>query len=64
MYALSGLYGHGERITDAPLSRGILVSVEGGGKGRGRSKVTWMEVMRKDLEKLGITLEVTLNWNT
>ena len=41
-----------------------MVCVEGGKKRRGRSKVTLMEVVRKDMEKLGITLEATRNRDT
>lgn len=56
--------GHVQRrFEKAPVKRGTLIFV-GGKKRRGSSKVTWIEIVRKDMEKFGITSEMTLNRNT
>ena len=41
-----------KRFEAAPVRRGILVCIEDGKKKRGRLKVTWMEVVRKDRRNL------------
>lgn len=54
---------YNEDLRRYSVRRGTLVCIKGCKKRIGRPKLTWMEVVRRDMEKLGITSHVTLDRN-
>lgn len=51
-----------QRLEVTHVRKGTLASVEGSKKRRGRSKLIWIKIVRKDLEKLGINIRSSLRW--
>nr|XP_033515435.1 uncharacterized protein LOC117279915 [Nicotiana tomentosiformis] len=50
-----------KKSTDAPVRRCKRLALEGGGRGRGRTKKSWGEVIRRDMAQLEPTEDMTLD---
>ena len=61
-------FGHVyRRPSDAPVRRSDMIRIDGGKRGRGRPKRTWVETIRLDLAKLNLREDMSLdrrNWRS
>ena len=53
----------GHRPIDAPVKRVEKIDIEQGKKLRGRSKMTWMEVVKKDMKLLELEERMVIDRN-
>ena len=57
-------FGHiGRRPMDAPIKRVEKIDIKQGKKLRGRPKITWMEVVKKDMKLLELEEKMMANRN-
>ena len=49
------------RVTNAPIRKSEFIQVEGKKKGRGRPKITLVEVIKKYMSITGVTESMTLD---
>lgn len=55
-------FGHVQRRPlTAPVRKSDIVQIEGNARGRGRPKLTWVELVKKDMVACDLTEEMTLN---
>jgi len=55
-------FGHVQRSPpEAPVSNGVFERVDNVKRGRGRSKLTWDESVKRDLNDLNISKEIALD---
>ena len=48
-------FGHIQRPTNAPVRKSDAIHIEGNARGRGRPKLTWIEIIKKYLVWCGLT---------
>ncbi|KAG2628271.1 hypothetical protein PVAP13_3KG505100 [Panicum virgatum] len=57
-------FGHVQRRPhEAPVRNGVLERVDNVKRGRGRPKLTWDELVKRDLKDWNISKEITLDRN-
>ena len=49
------------RPINAPVKKSYAIHIEGNARGRGRPKLTWVEIIKKDLVWCGLTDIMTLD---
>ena len=55
-------FGHVKRRPmDAPVRKSDLVSIDGNTRGRGRAKLTWWDIIKKNMMSCGLTEDIALD---
>ena len=55
-------FGHVKRRPlSAPVRKSDLINIDGSARGRGRPKLTWWDIIRKDMISCGLSEEIALN---
>ena len=56
------LFGHIQwRPLDAPVTKSDLLTVHGNDRGRGRPKLTWTKIIKKDITIYNLSVNLVLN---
>ena len=56
------MFGHVQtRPLGAPVRKAKLANVDGVRRGRGRPNITWLEIVKKDLNMHNSTMEVAMD---
>ena len=55
-------FGHIQRKPlDAPVSKSDLLTIHGNARGRGRPKLTWTKIIKKDITICNLNVDLALN---
>ena len=55
-------FGHiQQKPLDAPVMKNDLLTIHGNARGRGRPKLTWIEIIKKDTTICNLSVSLVLN---